>query len=227
MITHLFLVFLFSFWVWAPLTLGAEPVQSRALPSSDYQQTQTTQSAATQPDVFSRVQQNLRNRVKRARGLLSDVGLSAPPLVDSLKNHNKQVQSQFQQSPFGIAEASPAPASPIPTSFPPSSGARDPFSATPLMQQEAQRQGVGPVFIPSPGGPQSIPNLRLRGYVTGNGNQPVALLEVAGQQVFLVREGDTISLQGGAQNSVLKVKKITKLSALVEVGTLGQVIVVR
>jgi len=45
--------------------------------------------------------------------------------------------------------------------------------------------------------------------------------------VFLVREGDTISLQKNGKNNVLKVKKITKLSALVEVGTLGQVIVVR
>ena len=95
------------------------------------------------------------------------------------------------------------------------------------MQQEAQRQGVGPVFIPSPGGSQTIPNLRLRGFVTGNGNQPVALLEVGKHQVFLVREGDTISLQNAGKNSVLKVKKITNLSALVEVGTLGQVIVVR
>lgn len=208
-------------------TLGLEGASQGLINPQKRERTPESRFNSLDSGVISNVKRNFEERVERARELLNDVDLSAPPLVESLKSHNRQVQSQYEDSSIGVAEASPGPLASVPASFPRSSGSRDPFAPTSLMQQEAQRQGVGPVFIPSAGGTQAVPSLHLRGYVTGNGNQPVALLEVGAQQVFLVREGDTISLQSAGQNNVLKVKKITKLSALVEVGTLGQVIVVR
>jgi len=222
MITRFLILFLIFFVVGTQTSFGLESTSF-----SRFQNSSTDRDSHIQSDIVSSVQQNIEQRVDRARRLLSDVGLSDPPLVKSLKNHHNRIQSQFSPSAIGIAEASPAPPLIPPVSTPSLSAQRDPFAPTSLMEQEAQRQGVGPVFIPSQVGSQKVPTLNLRGYVTGNGNQPVALLEVGGKQVFLVREGDTISLQKNGKNNVLKVKKITKLSALVEVGTLGQVIVVR
>jgi len=103
---------------------------------------------------------------------------------------------------------------------------RDPFAVSELMLTEAQRQGTGPQFFPSQD-PEAVPVLRLKAFIEGHEEQPIALLEVQGHGVYLVRAGDVISLQSGGRNTVLKVQEITNLSVLVQIGTLGQVIVVR
>jgi len=103
---------------------------------------------------------------------------------------------------------------------------RDPFAVSELMLTEAQRQGTGPQFFPSQD-PEAVPVLRLKAFIEGHEEQPIALLEVQGHGVYLVRSGDVISLQSGGRNTVLKVQEITNLSVLVQIGTLGQVIVVR
>jgi hypothetical protein len=103
---------------------------------------------------------------------------------------------------------------------------RDPFSTSGLMAEEAQRRGSGLEFYPAQE-MRAVPRLILRGFVEDETHVPIALLEVDQEGVYLVRAGDTISIQHRGASSVLKVQKITNLSVFVEVGSLGQVIVVR
>lgn len=103
---------------------------------------------------------------------------------------------------------------------------RDPFANSELIVQESVRRRGQPEFIPSQGG-VVIPMLRLRGFIKMTGEQPAALVEAENFGVYVVRTSDTISLQQGTASTVLKVKNITDSSVIVEVGTLGQVIIVR
>ena len=103
---------------------------------------------------------------------------------------------------------------------------RDPFTISEHLGVETQRQGSGIEFFPSDG-TQKLPNLKLRGYIGDKEEDPMALLDVEGKGVFLVRKGDTVGLQMGGRHTVIKVKDITNLSIFVEVGTLGQVVIVR
>lgn len=102
---------------------------------------------------------------------------------------------------------------------------RDPFAITPVMtenRQNASGQGVG--FVPLSGNVR-IPNMRLKGIITGSGQQPLtALLEIDGLGVFVVREGDTVGLQGvGNTGDVILVESISRLSLVVRTGSYGGV----
>jgi len=103
---------------------------------------------------------------------------------------------------------------------------RDPFAASKSLGVESQRQDGGFEFLPSDG-TQKLPNLKLRGYIGDKDKDPMALLDVEGRGVFLVRKGDTVGLQISGRHTVIKIKDITNLSIFVEVGTLGQVVIVR
>ena len=108
-------------------------------------------------------------------------------------------------------------------------GERDPFSPSKRIQDEIQKKKpveAEPQFRAAET-PPSLPRLTLRGFAKVKEEPAVALLEVHGEGTYLVRAGDTISLNVSGRNTVLKVKDISSLSAFVEVGTLGQVIVVR
>lgn len=103
---------------------------------------------------------------------------------------------------------------------------RDPFAPTSLLRDPSARQPGQVQFRPSESA-DAVPVLMLRGFAQVKDQPPVALLEVKGEGVFLVREDDTISLQHGRTNTVLKVKALQRGTAVVEVGTLGKVVVVR
>lgn len=72
-----------------------------------------------------------------------------------------------------------------------------------------------------------MPKIELRGFLESKGTKPVAIIEITGAGVLLVKEGDQISLQNDDVNTVLQIKELTNLSVHVEIGTLGRVIVVR
>jgi hypothetical protein len=73
-----------------------------------------------------------------------------------------------------------------------------------------------------------LPRLKLKGLVQAYGGAEVtALLEVDKVGVYVVHKGDIIGLPNGGSDSVIKVNEITALSILVEVGSLGQLIIVR
>jgi hypothetical protein len=69
--------------------------------------------------------------------------------------------------------------------------------------------------------------MRLRGLIRGNGKKLAALLDVENSGVHVVHEGDTVGLNELGQDSVLYIKKINRLNLVVEVGSLGQVLIVQ
>ena len=108
---------------------------------------------------------------------------------------------------------------------------RDPFTPSGLMFEVVGKQsnatGVdayGFMRSPNSGG---VPKMRLRGFVTQDEKDPVALLEVAGVRTFIVREGDEINVDPSQPNSAIRITKITRLSVTVETGTLGSIRVQR
>lgn len=95
----------------------------------------------------------------------------------------------------------------------------DPFRVSYTMQQKALHGDGGPGF--KAGQDVPVPDLTLKGVVGDK-----ALLEVQGGDVYLVREGDAISLQRQGGNTVLNIKKIERQSLSIETGT-AKLIVVR
>jgi len=74
---------------------------------------------------------------------------------------------------------------------------------------------------------RSVPNVEMLGYVRDARDERVVLLQVAGHGRFFVREEDTLTLQARGDATVLKIKTVSDQSVVVEIGTLGKVIVVR
>jgi len=104
------------------------------------------------------------------------------------------------------------------------SAIRDPFDTTSTMQNVARM--AGPQFVPSED-TAGVPKLALKGLLEGEDGEPVGLISVENFGTFMVVKGEQISLQNGRSNLVLMVKEITPNTISVEVGTLGQLIMVR
>ncbi len=128
------------------------------------------------------------------------------------------------------------------------SGGRDPFAITARLQRVSTGGIEGVQFVPKPEtvSATDLPKMRLRGLIrtaaksapasvslaSAGGKSPkprlkAALLEIDGAGVYVVREGDTVGLHRLGKTSVLKIVGVTELSVVVEIGTLGEVIVVR
>ncbi|MDP2683008.1 MAG: hypothetical protein Q8P28_09455 [Deltaproteobacteria bacterium] len=90
----------------------------------------------------------------------------------------------------------------------------DPFVTTEQIKQSVQQKG-------------EIPLMQLKGLIEGVDRSPVALLDIQGFGIYIVHREDTISLQYPRQNIVLRIKDIVNNSVIVDVGTLGRVMVVR
>ena len=80
-------------------------------------------------------------------------------------------------------------------------------------------------FTPKP--EVKIPKMRLRGHLKGSDGEVLALLEIDGGDTHIVREGDTVGLNDLGLDSVLRVRKISRLHMVVEAGSLNQMIIVR
>ena len=104
------------------------------------------------------------------------------------------------------------------------SAVRDPFDTTSTMKDVARM--AGPQFVPSED-TTGVPKLALKGLLESQDGEPVGLINVENFGTFMVVEGEQISLQNGRSNLVLLVKEITPNTISVEVGTLGQLIMVR
>jgi len=98
--------------------------------------------------------------------------------------------------------------------------ARDPFAPT-----ERMREG-GDGFVPRDA-PQVLPGLELRGYIEGADGKAVALLEVEGKRIYLVRKGDSVSLPQGGRSLVMRVVEVNNLELRIEIGELRRVLVIR
>lgn len=112
---------------------------------------------------------------------------------------------------------------------PPGTPERNPFSATGRMTGPSAGGGYsgryGLDFTPAEqaGG---MPKMRLRGQLHGADGKSVALLEIEGSGVHIVREKDTVGLQELGIDQAIRIKKITRLHVVVEAGSLGRLIIV-
>lgn len=157
-------------------------------------------------------------------GLLTNTVEGLTPALDVMRRHKARLEEQLSEDRTPGGRGSSGPLAPDPARPDPE---RDPFATTPLMEQTAIRgQKSGLDFTPLPTA-SPTPDLKLRGIVSAGDGARVALLDVTGSGVYLVREGDTISLRGSERNTVIKVEKMNHLTLTVSVGTLGEVVIVR
>jgi Tfp pilus assembly protein PilP len=112
-------------------------------------------------------------------------------------------------------------------------GVRDPFAVTQEIAllgqagQTAQGPYAGHSFKSSSLA-FNLPKLTMKGVVfKAQEKLPIALLEIGGIGVYMVRVGDEFSFNPAIPTQVIKVIKISRLNVVVEVGTLGDLIVVR
>ena len=110
-------------------------------------------------------------------------------------------------------------------------GVRNPFAMTGEIAQLAYKDNQ-PVngYTKQPftdlGGP--LPKLTLKGVVfKASQPDPIALLEIAGFGVYMVKVGDKVSIDPRDPKKVIQIKKISRLNVIIEVGTLGDLIIVR
>jgi hypothetical protein len=129
-----------------------------------------------------------------------------------------------EEPPPPPAEERPPAAEPKPAPDP--GPERDPFETSPEMLDEARRRGTAAEFLADED-PDDTPELRLRGFVEGEDGQSVALLEVGGKDVYIVRKDDTVSLHTGRRSVVLRVMEVGHLRLVVELGRLRRAVVVR
>jgi len=116
-------------------------------------------------------------------------------------------------------------------------GLRDPFAVTMELRKAGSKDDEGDgnddraysdYKFKSPGLSIKLPRLTLKGVIFQQGSdQPLALLEVANQGVYVVRLNDEIGFNPSDPGQVIKIKKISNLNIIVEVGTLGDLIIVR
>lgn len=110
---------------------------------------------------------------------------------------------------------------------------RDPFTPSVLMYEQAgavaniDADAFG--FRPTPDDVDiKIPQMRLKGFVTPEGAQEqLALLEITGKGVFMVREGDEINIDPRQPANAVRISEISRLSVTIETGTLGRIRVLR
>lgn len=109
---------------------------------------------------------------------------------------------------------------------------RDPFTPSGLMFEQAGSYsnigsdafGFRPGDIPD----FEVPEMRLKGFVTApDSGEALALLQIGGKGVFMVREGDEINIDPRRPASAIRISEINRLSVTIETGTLGRIRVLR
>ena len=110
------------------------------------------------------------------------------------------------------------------------SSGRDPFSpsekllnlqAVPAKDRLARQQFTPMMQM------KNMPKMRLKGHLHGEGDEVVALLEIEGSGVHIVREGDTVGLHELGYDSVIRIQKVSRLHLVIEAGSLSKLIIVR
>lgn len=110
---------------------------------------------------------------------------------------------------------------------------RDPFSPSRLMYEQAGAMSSTESdiygFRPTTDNADfEIPKMRLRGFITPEGAQEqLALLEIDGSGVYMVKEGDEINIDPRRPANAVRISEISRLSITIETGTLGRIRVLR
>lgn len=75
--------------------------------------------------------------------------------------------------------------------------------------------------------PTGIADFHLRGYIQNEQGEALALLEIEGAGLYLVRAGETIGLRTGQQAVQVTVSRIAEMAVQVRIGDDGPVLEVR
>lgn len=225
-------------------TLTAILVFLCCLTSTTIQKVKAAEESSTKTVGGADAQQQNRSALQKNRGRK---GLTDPRSANAEQKKEPGAKPSQLDSDSLLESLSRGPQVAMATgtpSTPAMSRTRDPFSPAPRAvaaakkveedrrraeerrRQEELERLQNPEFLPAEL-QRRMPTISLRGFLDAGDGAPLAILEVAGVGVLLVREGDTISVQNKEVNTVLRVKELSNLSVHVEIGTLGRVIVVR
>ena len=105
--------------------------------------------------------------------------------------------------------------------------ARDPFAASGRLSSWENQNSFDSGFRPGMTRTGDVPKMSLRGHLKARDGETIALLEIHGGGIHIVREGDTVGLYDLGYDSVIRIRKIDKLHLVVESGSLGRTIIVR
>lgn len=113
-------------------------------------------------------------------------------------------------------------------------GVRDPFAVPSLLLQslvnerhkkEARSSMAGHAFARDAA--LIMPKIKLKGVLHQRGSDSPLAIVLLNNETYMVREGDEVGFNAIKPSHVIKIKEIKRLSVLVEVGTLGELVVVR
>jgi len=113
-------------------------------------------------------------------------------------------------------------------------GIRDPFSIPSLLLQtlaversHKKQANASSSYAFSQTSLLTMPKIKLKGVMHQRRNlSPLAVI-LLNNETYMVREGDEIGFNLAEPSQVIKIKRIKRLSLLIEVGTLGELVIVR
>lgn len=164
-------------------------------------------------DYYDNVQQKLNNAGAQAANRpvkTQPPGQIKPPIPASI------AAESLLAAPISGASDNPAAA------YTPAG--RDPFAVTPIMLENEHFTLKQEIDFTPMQGDFKVPSMRLKGVITGakKNDSLAALLEIDGLGVFVVREGDSVGLQGiGNGRDVIMIESISRLSLVVRTGAYG------
>ncbi len=104
---------------------------------------------------------------------------------------------------------------------------RDPFATTEYLENQKISPEPDKRTFRVMDTPGRLPKMKLKGHLQGADKETLALLEIEGGEVHLVREGDTVGLHDLGFSGAIRIRKIDRLHLVIEAGSYGQLIIVR
>jgi len=112
-------------------------------------------------------------------------------------------------------------------------GVRDPFAIPSLLLQSlvAEQNNNGKNLSSNSNffrnSQLPLPKIKLKGVLHHQNNPSPLAIVLLNEETYMVREGDEIGFNIAEPSQVIKIKKINRLSLLVAIGTLGELVIVR
>lgn len=151
-------------------------------------------------------------------------GIGAGTSIDKIrKGHDVVLEKLKSLGPMEVEE--PLPLNSEGDVVPDKMERRDPFALT----RELVKKTMDTNFMPQRSDAEAkveLPALRMRGLLMYGGGERIGLLAV-GNEVHLVRVGDTVGLHEQGMASALKILEINSHNIVVEFGSMEQLIIVQ
>ena len=155
---------------------------------------------------------------------------SAPSIFDELAKRTQQLEESLRRYEKSTTSVDTNKLLPVDVNTNAMAPIRDPFNSTLSQFEQSMSPNRGPSsFLPDLE-KQKLPILKLKGVINANRQREqdlLALLQINNKDVYMVRVGDEISFDPTRPSSAIKIMSISRLSVTVQVGTLGNVLIVR